>query len=525
MIEMTIRLKRERKKRASVLLQVMILIGALAFVMPYFARKIHTSYRNSFRKIALKEAFYGANGGVAFALSYIANQDKPVPDGRESIEFTSFGDLPTLHSVSIEKTGMSNIYKVTAEGESHSVTRTIEAKIHKDPPSKVFDYIYFLNNWGWWYGASIMGWGDVRTNGRFDFRYNPTLYGEVFAAQEIDLHGGQLRGWGGEPGHQHPGVDRLEMPNLHNLDYYINLAQEKNGQLKIGGEVVIDQVYDGNIYLEGTNQDPIEVDGPVVVTGDVIIEGKLEGQGTIYSGNNVYIAGSLTYENTPDYNRYKHLQKTEAELDQMAEWVDQNIDEDLVGIAANENVFFGDVTNRTWKRYVYDGYSFSLKYQGDEHVGEDGIPGTGDDDIPYDHDGDPGTPPTTWFDLDGDGIVDDNYDYNTDIALQDLETYARYPRDHSDRPLPYGNVATNSLSHIYSVIYTNHAFAGLGSALKIYGTMVVKDECVVAYGSIQDCYDLRLHSRYNTDPNRFIDLGLPVAEKARIVSWVERGGS
>ncbi|MEZ5975387.1 MAG: hypothetical protein R3E96_11265 [Planctomycetota bacterium] len=35
-------------------------------------------------------------------------------------------------------------------------------------PSEVFDYGYFVNNWGWFYGTSIYCYGNARANGQFD---------------------------------------------------------------------------------------------------------------------------------------------------------------------------------------------------------------------------------------------------------------------------------------------------------------------------------------------------------------------
>ncbi|MGL4854739.1 MAG: hypothetical protein ACRC37_05745 [Lentisphaeria bacterium] len=46
----------------------------------------------------------------------------------------------------------------------------------------VFNYAYFMNNKGWMYGSSIYLNGDVRANGNFEFQYNPTVNGSIWAA-------------------------------------------------------------------------------------------------------------------------------------------------------------------------------------------------------------------------------------------------------------------------------------------------------------------------------------------------------
>lgn len=52
--------------------------------------------------------------------------------------------------------------------------------------SKVFDYTYFVNNYGWMYGfgsTTLIVNGDMRANGNFDFQGgNPTVNGSIFAS-------------------------------------------------------------------------------------------------------------------------------------------------------------------------------------------------------------------------------------------------------------------------------------------------------------------------------------------------------
>ena len=43
----------------------------------------------------------------------------------------------------------------------------------------MFDYGYFINNWGWFYGNTIECYGNARSNGQFDVHgYSPTVTGQ-----------------------------------------------------------------------------------------------------------------------------------------------------------------------------------------------------------------------------------------------------------------------------------------------------------------------------------------------------------
>ncbi len=68
------------------------------------------------------------------------------------------------------------------------ITSTIKLTLTR---SQVFDYTYFVNNYGWWYGfsptAAIIN-GDMRANGNFEFQGGtPTVNGSVYAAPNNKL--------------------------------------------------------------------------------------------------------------------------------------------------------------------------------------------------------------------------------------------------------------------------------------------------------------------------------------------------
>jgi len=104
-------------------------------------------------------------------------------------------------------------------------------------------------------------------------------------------------------------------PKIENLDYYKGLAANYGGgtgSTVSGGTITavpmgntyasgksvvgtINQTYTGNLILEGTPGNCIQLNGPIVVEGDVVIKGCVQGEGSIYSGGNAYVAGSVTY--------------------------------------------------------------------------------------------------------------------------------------------------------------------------------------------------------------------------------------
>ena len=114
-----------------------------------------------------------------------------------------------------------------------------------------------------------------------------------------------------------------------------------------GGTVLVDKYYDGVgpsgdasladkgvLVLEGTQANPIVVNGPVVVASDVIIKGYVKGQGTIYSGRNVHIVGNIQYVNPPSWSGKR------ANSD--------NSSKDMLGLMAKGNIVMGDYTDSNW---------------------------------------------------------------------------------------------------------------------------------------------------------------------------------
>ncbi len=318
---------------------------------------------------------------------------------------------------------------IPAKDHPHAVRRTINTIVRVSVGrSEVFDYVYFVNNWGWYYGSTIIANGNVRSNGQFDGggyrayvnaiprfdRLEGTDFqgykddGGIFAGWNI-LGAGNMRGdantvWTqddfdagkcdeeeiGEKKCQQSYQDRVLMPNLSELGVYENLAREKEAYIKIGDQVIVNAVQGDNageqqhLYLRGTPEEPIEIHGPVVVRGSLIISGVVKGQGAIYSGGNVYVPKNITYQNPPTAT------PTNPDEADMEAWVASNADADALGLFAREHIVIGDYTHNWWQYYV-NSWRGDHRNKSEEDAGEDGIPntkkgrdgisGTADDDV------------------------------------------------------------------------------------------------------------------------------------------------
>jgi hypothetical protein len=416
--------------------------------------------------------------------------------------------------------------------------RTVQGTVRKNPPSQVFDYAYFLNNWGWWWGASITGYGDNRANWDFDFRYTPTVNGAVVANGNIESNGVKVDPLTGTPPfaglagsdpvtYVRSGVPRVPMPNLKDFSYYQEKATNQGGKLWVGSTLVVDAVQNNTnqpgLYLAGTTSSPIKISGPVVVPGDVVIKGPITGSGTLYVGGSLYVADDVTYANGPNFT----LPPSTMSQSSRDTWVNDAITsgKDLVAFAVRESIFGGAVNSSEWKTYCYDAASYGLKNLGAEaNLGPDGIAGTPDDGLLFrDTNGD-GVADSAWYDADGDGVVDANYNYSNDIQMTTnrANKIYNYPTT-SGSPTDYSSVASNSMNRMDGVYYCNHAVAmRLGQANTVWnGSVISRNEAIVFSSTLKFVYDPRIHSRYSTDPNRYIDLGLPMANRVRVESFLE----
>lgn len=389
-------------------------------------------------------------------------------------------------------------------------------------PSEVFNYAYFINNWGWFYGNTIYAKGNVRSNGQFDAAgYAPTVTGQpmydevswngttasltgykddnedgladgndggVFAGWDI-VNVENLQGNGGNEANQHDFTGSVEMPNLTDLSAYEASAAALGGTITVGGVQMTNAVYGDaagekqDLFLIGTAANPIVLNGPVVVRGDVMISGYVTGKGAIYAGGNIYCPNSIQYVNAPATPRPADNQEATTEA-----WLSANWNKDFLGLFARENVVVGDTSNWTWQYYtgwwMSDAMNSSVEDAGEDGIpntlaGRDGVLGTADDDVlegdgvfTVEHytqaDADAGLIPAgsnvgdvipgTGEDIDGDGKFDPGATL-ADVVMNKALNQATWGGNMPAAGYSaYNKIATLYANRLDATLYTNHSF-------------------------------------------------------------------
>lgn len=552
---MNITLSPKKPEDASVLVAAMIFSGILTLSVLAMTQLSASRVRAENSRWNSNQAYYHSENALNWAAQAVADSSSMGPSatflGKYALSGESVKDLsiPYLKSLLTNSSsgltnawvtltnhpsGVSNLYLVTASSQVGDKVRTVQAALIKNPPSLVFDYEYFLNNWGWWWGSSITGNGDNRANWDFDFRDHPTVNGSAIANGNIssaEVPMDPLSGITPFAGtaasdpltHIHSGAPRLPMPNLKDFTYYKQKAIDQGGQLSVGGTVLVRGVQTNTLqtglYVKGTVANPITISGPVVIPGDMVISGPITGTGTLYVGGNLYVAGDMTYANGPDFTT-PPWGMTQAQTDT---WVQNAMTarKDLVTFGVRGSIFGGDVNGSDFQNWCYNPAGWGLKFVGEEStLGQDGIRGTPDDGVAYTHYIGTNSVNNASYDADGNGTVDHSYNLSNDILMTSgrASTILGYPVDGSGNPVNYSTVATSSYGRMDGIFYCNHAIAcrmATSSQAKVNGAVICRDEAIVFNSSLKFNYDPRVHSRYSTDPNRVIDLGLPVANLVR----------
>ena len=497
--------------------------------------------------------------------------------GEYSVAMEMLVDNPRDVTVRITSTGYipaapENLRPGERLASSDSVSVTVRLSV---APSSVFDYSYFVNNWGWLYGNTITINGNARSNGQMDIGgYRPKITGQpIYDTVEWDgsnatlgsltSEGGIYSGWdvanadraqgtGGASPNTYDFEDQIEMPNLTDLSRYEEQARSEGSSITIGGVTVSDGIVGDdpgesqNLYLVGTRSDPIVLNGPVVVRGDVLISGFVTGQGTLYSGGNAYVPDSIDYVDGPTNSRPAQNSRQATES-----WLERSLDKDFLGVFARENVVVGDFTNSTWQRYV-SGWLASPMNSSDEDAGTDLIPhtragadgvyGTADDDV---LEGDsifsveqytaadaelglipPGysvgdTIPGSGEDIDGDGERDGT------LTLTDFEFNDPLVTAFWDGNMPasgigrYSDIASMYANNLDGTFYTNHAFSWVvfgSQPARLNGAMIARNENIV-YGTskLDFNYDARLLGGGMGLLGDFLPL---VAQPMEVLQWL-----
>jgi hypothetical protein len=485
--------------------------------------------RNAIKKTAIFDPLHGLKnlfsaGGVLTPFVGEAVIDGAAQVGEFTVAMESIAQTQESITITIDVTGYVPAAPINLPpGERVKSWSGLRVTVRYElTPSRVFDYAYFLNNWGWFYGSTIICNGNARSNGQFDAAgYAPWvncqpsydrvswdgaqatchgyqddngdgladgLDGGIFSGWDI-VNAQNIRGQGSNPANQHDFQDQVRMPNLTDLTPYEQEAINDGGSISINGSTMCDAVHgDGggegqNLYLVGTAANPIELNGKVVVRGDVIISGYVSGKGAIYSGGNIYCPDSIQYLNAPTTRR--PVDNTQPQTEQ---WLTDNWNKDFLGLFAKENIVVGDHTNADWRNRVSNWMNNSMN-KSEEDAGEDGIPntvegrdgiaGTADDDI-LEEDGNFSVEYYTQEDLDnglippnknvGDIIpgtgedIDGDGQYDPTVTLNDIDFQVPLDPANWGGNMPaggiaaYSDIASISANCLDAVFYTNHSF-------------------------------------------------------------------
>ena len=430
------------------------------------------------------------------------------------------------------------------------VTRKIEETVRFPMVrSQVFDYAYFVNNYGWFRGSGCTANGDIRSNGDMELDSYSYINGSAFAAPNGELDadgvitvvgGGRTRfmptstywsssGTWARPtnptssdsslvwamGYESKSSlynyqDTLEMPYLGDLSVYREQAVAAGGTIKQNGKVLVDGCFSGtgpsgiangadagSIVLDGTSK-PLIINGPVVVNGDVIIKGTVSGQGVIYAGRNIHIVGNVTYKTAPSWT------KPDSSPDKT---IKNNASADMLGLVAKGNIVLGNYSDSSWlsacRNYITS--PFVTSYTCDPTDSSIGY-GT--------------TFNGNYTAADSGSKITYTYDWNKNKYVISQTADRKYYESSVGSYVINANAQSTAISEVDAILYNNHAVMGQVGSCIFNGSLVCRNEGIIYSSSVAFNWDSRLGSRSPDGIDFFIHLP-PSMTNPRVISWLE----
>ena len=480
-----------------------------------------------------------------------------------------------------EVTLFATASRMTGNGMRETVTIAERVSFGVDR-SKVFDYAYFVNNYGWFEGSTITANGAVRANGDMSLSQSPKVNGDVYAARndELNVPGDIKNGTGtmdnkttylstqygtsnrarplqketDDGGYNAPTTvtsadltarlhgnlrEGLDMPWISGLNEYIEYGKELKSTLSQGGTYYINNANSGDpnygyyqgtgpsgnptlpdnhaLVLEGSQSNPIRINGPVVVSNDVVIKGYVTGQGTIYSSRNIHILGDIKYVNPPNW------------ANKEAASGNGNSSKDLLCLAAKGNIVMGDCTSSSWldttlkkvltqQPYVQP-YACAQADDGSWIDGDIGYPRSGKTVFEGNYtvaDGGNKVGETPVYRQEWNGRrwqnVLDHYEYKSASGRRYYDSVVA-PSEISSR--------ASTITQIDAVLYNNHGIFGKLGQCTINGSLVCRNEGMIFSGKLYLNWDYRL---YSGSPENVMNqlVGMPLGTGKPIVQfWQE----
>ena len=480
-----------------------------------------------------------------------------------------------------EVTFFATASRMTGNGMRETVTIAERVSFGVDR-SKVFDYAYFVNNYGWFEGSTITANGAVRANGDMSLSQSPKVNGDVYAAvnAELGVPGDIKNGTGtmdnkstyrstqygttdrarpllksaDDGGYDAPTTvtsadltarlhgnlaEGIDMPWISGLNEYIEYGKELKSTLAQGGTYYINNANPGDpnygyyqgtgpsgnadlpdnlaLVLEGTQANPIRINGPVVVSNDVVIKGYVTGQGTIYSSRNIHIVGNIQYVNPPNW------------ANKEAASGNGNSSKDLLCLAAKGNIVMGDCTASGWldttlkkvltqQPYVQP-YACAQADDGSWIDGDIGYPKAGDSVFAGNYtatDGGNKVAQEAVYRQEWNGRrwqnVLDHYEYKSATGRRYYDSVVA-PNEISSR--------VSTITQIDAVLYNNHGIFGKLGQCTINGSLVCRNEGMIFSGKLFLNWDYRL---YSGSPENVMNqlVGMPLGTGKPVVQfWQE----
>ena len=436
---------------AVILLAVTSLI--LAAVMGYVAfttRMTDVHLGNSVCRLAAQSAIEAAKRDIYKAFYAYSGGSSVRIGTMTGTAFDWFDNLSTLNNLVVPPGGTTNINGCTV---SPSVSRTfrpsgtttgivtIRATATRTNPtgtvssstieecirfalmrSRVFDFAYFVNNYGWFQGNSITANGDVRANGNLYLDSGCTVNGRAYAARNDELgvigtiqNTGRMQSlyeyWsgcgsfarptspaylgGGEYGggyaapvqvtsqdvadRLNPYQDELTMPYISDLDEYVKYAQQVGGKLSGGVAYKIDSSGNVQQYNNGTINAHYSGTGPtgnsnlsdngalvlvgtaanpIVIDGPVVVDSDVVIKGYVTGQGTIYSGRNIHIVGDIKYVNAPSWPHPDSNPDATAK---ANLSKDLLGLAAKGNVVLGDYTVSSWLGSSSSGLQYYLQ--------------------------------------------------------------------------------------------------------------------------------------------------------------------
>jgi len=464
-----------------------------------------------------------------------------------------------------------------AKATSGNVTRAIQEVVDYEyngsgdsvPGGRdnVFNYVFFIDNVGWFSGVNADFNGDIGANLDIDLKWtgsmkvNGNCYAggecvarKLYRSHDWDDYGNQS--FAGkdfknklrptlytdynrsnpdtfyEQGYEegctfYEYQDKYELPFIGPLSDYEEYATIIGGTVSglgidsnsitanavwgddVGEDAgIAGEVDDGCLVLIGTFDDPIRLDGVVVVQKDLYIRGYFTGKGTIYAGRNINIVGDIIAKDGPTWPHPDSNPVTTAE---------NNKTKDFLGLCAKGCLLFGNhnCVNRDYIRYPYT--STSASDASDAGLGY--VSGRHSNGQPY-FDGDYAMPDGDGSEVRTDGST--RLFYEPILAGTDLSGLFVQWNDVQISADKYGRVG-----QFDCVMYANHLIAGTFQPNSVLnGALICRDEAMVRHGNLAFNWDARLGSQtmdgaafFSGLPGNMLPTTHPVP--SRTIQWSE----